>query len=1306
MTQNEKNLKNEKSLDGVDAGSSGALTAEEISKKYTVPELKYILKENGLPVSGKKQDLVERVLPILNEEASNDSELMETAQDSDPADAASPLDRQVTSALTMFGIDYEKLDIEDKTVVGDSTNLKIYGYTQNGLSMSDLTMSISAAEDSSNVDLEMNIPEVSYTDFENTIFTFKNLDLSILPSSDPQSLAFSAIMDSLEIITDSYYVNLKGLNLLFKSYPDDGVSLDINIDSFIYPDFNDTSINFENIALNISLGLDGQSLGISVNLPKLNLLNKNYRVNLSDLDLNITLPDTQLSSLDLSILMSDFHYTNFDDVKINMKDLNVSIEPIISDFVTVITRMGALDAAGLDSFDEMFPMLDFSEVNVKIPTSDSESPITLTSTMQLLDISKMGMAAIVELLSAGFDLDTYMSNLPGQYQGPSYGDAIDISGEEVSGFDIAGMLENCDYSGLDAIKFDLTGLLDSADIDLSEFGIDVADYDLSEISFSEIIDVLKNSEFVMTAVGAIGKLSTIDFDNLDFSGLISGFDTENFDISSLLEGLNLSDLDLSSLIDMFGNLGGVFENIDLSCLGAIELNLTKLLDSLGIDLCDLGIDTTGFDLSAISLAEVVYLLSNIEIDMDTLKAMFKLFGLNLDDIDLDGLISSFDAENFDISSLLASLNISSSDLADIIDMFTKSDIDLAAIFENCDLSCLGAIELNLTGLIISLGVDLSDLGIDLSDYDLSAISLPELIEIISKLDIDMNTISALLRLFGLELDDLDFDGLISSFDEENFDMSGLMKSLNLTDSDIDAMIDMFTKSDIDFEAIFENCDYTSIDGMVLDLTGVIDSLGIDMAELGVDLSEYDLSAIKPSELAEIFSNPDLDMTALTSKFEASSLGNLEMNGLISSFDEENFDISSLLASLNLSGLDVSAMADMFTESDIDFAGIFENVDLSCLGAIELNLGGLIVSMGIDITDLGIDLSDYDLTAISLAEIIGIVSNLDIDMNTVAAVLKLFGLELDDLDFDGIISSFDAENFDLSSILASLNLSDLDINALIGMFTESDIDFAGIFENVDISCLGAIELNLTPLIDSLDMDLSELGIDLSDYDPSAITLAELIGVFSNIGFDMNTILIVLKLFGIELDDLDLDGLISNFDEENFDMTGLLESLNLSELDITALVEMFTDPDMDFGAAFENFDYSSLGAIELDLTGLLDSAGIDLAEFGIDLSDYDLSAISLAELIDALSTSEFIMTGDAAISKLLDIDYDSLNFDGLISSFDAENFDISGLLESLNLSNFDVSGIFGNFDMSGIDIAEFLNGTLSMLIEKSFPKSIQA
>jgi hypothetical protein len=137
-------------------------------------------------------------------------------------------------------------------------------------------------------------------------------------------------------------------------------------------------------------------------------------------------------------------------------------------------------------------------------------------------------------------------------------------------------------------------------------------------------------------------------------------------------------------------------------------------------------------------------------------------------------------------------------------------------------------------------------------------------------------------------------------------------------------------------------------------------------------------------------------------------------------------------------------------------------------------------------------------------------------------------------------------------------------------------------------------------------------------------------------------------------------------------------------------------LDLSGVFEDFDYSCLDAIVLDLTGLLDSAGIDLADFGIDVSDYDLSAITLSELIGAVTSSEFIRGAVNAIMELCNIDWDEIDFSGLVASFDAENFDMSGLLNSLNLP-MDVSGILEMFDANGFDWTEFMNNMLGMFME---------
>lgn len=129
MAKKKKTSKSDNGYSEADS-SNEILTAEEVSEKYTVVELKKILKENDLSVSGRKKDLVERVLPILNadtaEEVSDDLELTEKAEESeakkvvleqtkDSADDEDPL----TSTLGIFGINYVELSIKDESVKGE-----------------------------------------------------------------------------------------------------------------------------------------------------------------------------------------------------------------------------------------------------------------------------------------------------------------------------------------------------------------------------------------------------------------------------------------------------------------------------------------------------------------------------------------------------------------------------------------------------------------------------------------------------------------------------------------------------------------------------------------------------------------------------------------------------------------------------------------------------------------------------------------------------------------------------------------------------------------------------------------------------------------------------------------------------------------------------------------------------------------------------------------------------------------------------------------------------------------------------------
>lgn len=124
-----------------------------------------------------------------------ENQTMDNALLSSPVDdvilSSSVNSELLSSEPSLSGINYEDLVIKDINFTGNRTNLYIEGFSQDGLNMSDFTMSIVPASDSSNLDLKMSIPEVNYIDFgKQTFFTFKNLDLSILLVQIRQVLSF------------------------------------------------------------------------------------------------------------------------------------------------------------------------------------------------------------------------------------------------------------------------------------------------------------------------------------------------------------------------------------------------------------------------------------------------------------------------------------------------------------------------------------------------------------------------------------------------------------------------------------------------------------------------------------------------------------------------------------------------------------------------------------------------------------------------------------------------------------------------------------------------------------------------------------------------------------------------------------------------------------------------------------------------------------------------------------------------------------------------------------------------------------
>ncbi len=188
-------------------------------------------------------------------------------------------------------------------------------------------------------------------------------------------------------------------------------------------------------------------------------------------------------------------------------------------------------------------------------------------------------------------------------------------------------------------------------------------------------------------------------------------------------------------------------------------------------------------------------------------------GLDLSSVDLSGVVSALDVSKMDLSGLVSylssgfdittytgsksdqyqsSLDFNGVDLSSTgLSNLNISGIDLGSLFANFDYSSLDSSVFNLTGLFDSFGINVSDFGIDMSGYDLSAINMSDITDILSNSDFNMSAITSKLNLTGLDLGGIDISSLITSFNLSSFDISSILAMFNITDFNLTEFMNGF-----------------------------------------------------------------------------------------------------------------------------------------------------------------------------------------------------------------------------------------------------------------------------------------------------------------------------------------------------------------------------------------------------------------------------------------------------------------------------------------------------------------------------------
>ncbi|AMD17141.1 hypothetical protein TL18_03360 [Methanobrevibacter sp. YE315] len=457
-------------------------------------------------------------------------------------------------------------------------------------------------------------------------------------------------------------------------------------------------------------------------------------------------------------------------------------------------------------------------------------------------------------------------------------------------------------------------------------------------------------DLVVKDINFSGNSTHLEFEAFSQDGLdMSAF------AMSIIPGVDSSKLDLTMFIPKvsYTNNNGtefVFENLDLSIAPSSDpsaLDFKVLMDNLQLLTQNSYVYLEGLDMFFKSYPEV----NGVNLAIAFSELMYgdtdeKL--LYMGDLDLDMKLG-LDGKSIDLAILLPTLklitgnnrvDVSDLDLSILLPDLKLANLDLSVIMSDFKYTNLDDVSLNLTDLDLSLepildstdfkaivrGSTFNFTGLNSSDFQFPGFN-------ISGLNFENITT-------GLDLSSVDLSGIVSILDVSNMDLSSLVSYLS-SGFDITTYTDNTPgkyQSSLDFNAIdlsstglsglnisgldlgslFTNMNYSSLSSSVLNLTGLFDSLGINISDFGIDMSGYDLSAINISDISSILSDSNFNMSAITSKLNLSSL---DLGGL---------DISGMISSFNLSSLDISGILGMFNITDFDLSEFMKGFDLEKL----------------------------------------------------------------------------------------------------------------------------------------------------------------------------------------------------------------------------------------------------------------------------------------------------------------------------------------------------------------------------------------